>query len=808
MTTIPFPARRALAAALLLAISSPLPAQQSGGANQAPKSNPYYLDRVVVTATGFEQKLIEAPASISVVAREELEKRPYATLIDALRDIEGIDVGMERTDKNGMATISMRGLPSEYTLVLIDGRRQSNVGSIYPNNFGGGQFAFLPPLDAIDRIEVVRGPMSTLYGSDAMGGVINIITRPVGEKWGGSLRQGFTFQQDKHFGNARSSDVYLNGPLVKDTLGFAFRGSHHHEDASTPEWAPLTLPDGSEWSSALGFGGGGKKVESTTWNAGFRFDWTPNDAHRLLFDYDISRQKYDNRLGQTGTLDGIEALWRSGNATIPNPNGSGTIIRRVVQPRVGYTPYQRYEREQFSLTHIGEWSLGRSQTSLMRIDSRNLGRSLPLTIAERAELQALWNDVCTRRGQAAYCNNGTDAAGIASSQLTADELARLNAFLPRPLRTLALSGWILDSSFEMLLGNHKLTLGGQFNDTDMEDGVFGMDSAQHRAGVTQAHRQWALFSEDNWQVTDTLTATLGLRYDRHNVFGSQFSPRGYLVWNANDDWTIKGGISTGYKAPRPDQLFNGIIGFGAQGVLPLVGTPGLKPETSRNFELAAYYEHGNAGFNATVFLNRFKDKIASGGVYPNCEVTAAGSGYCVDIGSGWAALGYSTFAQTINIDTAETRGVELAGHYAFTPSWQLRGNYTWTQSEQTSGEGRGQPIAGNPAKHMLNASLNWKATETLDFTLSGEGRYNRYYGLNAATGEHTYYKDHALLNLGGSWQATNWLTINARINNLLDRDYISQSCTLNVGQDGFDCRDDYAVKAQRRSFWVSFNARF
>jgi outer membrane receptor for ferrienterochelin and colicin len=51
----------------------------------------------------------------------------------------------------------MRGLPSEYTLVLIDGRRQSNVGQLYPNNFGGGQFAYLPPLDAIERIEVVRG---------------------------------------------------------------------------------------------------------------------------------------------------------------------------------------------------------------------------------------------------------------------------------------------------------------------------------------------------------------------------------------------------------------------------------------------------------------------------------------------------------------------------------------------------------------------------------------------------------------------------------------------------------------------------
>ena len=60
---------------------------------------------MVVTAAGFEQKVADAPASISVVTREELETRPYTNLVDALRDIEGIDVGMETTDKNGLSLI-------------------------------------------------------------------------------------------------------------------------------------------------------------------------------------------------------------------------------------------------------------------------------------------------------------------------------------------------------------------------------------------------------------------------------------------------------------------------------------------------------------------------------------------------------------------------------------------------------------------------------------------------------------------------------------------------------------------------------
>jgi len=793
--------RHLFTSAVLAAFASPAFANGEAAAPQT-------LHKVVVTAAGFEQKVVDAPASISVVSREELAKRPYTSLVDALRDVEGIDVGLEATDKNGRATISMRGLPSEYTLVLIDGRRQSNVGQLYPNNFGGGQFSYLPPLEAIERIEVVRGPMSTLYGSDAMGGVINIITRRNQDSLHGSLSQGFTVQQDDQFGDARTTDVYLSGPLLKDRISMAVRGSYYDAKASNPEWDALPLPDGTLWERSIGFGGGGKSVANTNWNTGLRLGFRINDDHELWLDYDVSRQKYDNSEGQTGTLDSLASLWRVGNAVIPNPNGSGTITRRVVQPRVGYTAYQRYERDQLSLTHQGRYSFGTWQTSLTHSKSNNLGRSLPLTLDERANLQTLWNDVCQRTGAASNCAAGrSNALGA----LNAEEMARLQAFLPRPLRTMELEGYVLDTMLDLDFGAHKLTVGGQYNDTDMIDGVFGMDGAGYRSNTKQKHRMWALFAEDNWSLTDTLTATFGLRYDDHNVFGSHVSPRGYLVWNASDAWTLKGGVSTGYKTPRPDQLFPGISGFGGQGVLPLVGSPNLKPETSTNYELAAYYEGQRWGMNVTGFINKFDDKIASGGTFPNCEVAPAGSGYCVDIGPGWAELGYSTFTQSVNIDKAETRGVEMAAHVDLLQNLQLRGNYTWTKSEQTSGAQKGLPIAGTtPAKHMANASLNWQLNDAISLSLIGEGRYDRYRDtiLDASGASHNrYYQDYTIFHLGGSWDATPWLTVNARVNNLLDKDFVSQSCLL-ISQSEFNCVDDYATKDQRRSYWISLNAKF
>ncbi len=368
---------------------------------------------------------------------------------------------------------------------------------------------------------------------------------------------------------------------------------------------------------------------------------------------------------------------------------------------------------------------------------------------------------------------------------------------------------------DMTFGAHKLTVGGQYNDTDMVDGVFGMDGAGYRANVKQQHRMWSVFAEDNWSLTDTLTATVGVRYDDHNIFGSHISPRGYLVWNASDAWTIKGGVSTGYKTPRPDQLFPGVTGFGGQGVLPLVGSPNLKPETSTNYEIATYYEGAQWGFNVTGFLNRFDDKIASGGTFPNCEVAPAGSGYCVDVGPGWAALGYSTFAQSVNVDKAETKGVEAAAHADLLDNLQLRGNYTYTRSEQTSGVDKGKPVGGTttPARHMANASLNWQLNDAVSLSLIGEGRYNRYRDTlvsnvgGVSTSQVRYYEDYTIFHLGGSWNINPWLTLNARVNNLFDKDFVSQSCVL-ISDSEYNCVDDYATKDQRRSYWISVNARF
>lgn len=132
--------------------------------------------------------------------KEQLKQHPSNRLEEALQDIPGVNVSGSNVNKSD---ISIRGLPADYTLIMVDGRRQ-NTRESRPNGNGGFEGAFIPPVNAIERIEVVRGPMSSLYGSDAMGGVVNIITKNVTKEWTGSASVGFTAHDKSTFGKVAS----------------------------------------------------------------------------------------------------------------------------------------------------------------------------------------------------------------------------------------------------------------------------------------------------------------------------------------------------------------------------------------------------------------------------------------------------------------------------------------------------------------------------------------------------------------------------------------------------------------------------
>jgi len=693
--------RTALASAIALAASF-----------GAQANEPIALGDVVVSASGFEQKITEAPASISVISREELQQKSFSNLAEALEDVEGIDV-RQGTGKTGGLNISIRGMPSEYTLILIDGRRQNAAGNVTPNGFGETSTSFMPPLSAIERIEVIRGPMSTLYGSDAMGGVINIITRKVGKEWAGSLTLDHTYQENRDFGDASKASLYASGPLVDGLLGLQLRGSLYDRSASD-----LSFDNDTTVSRR-----GASPVEGRNSNVGGRLTFTPHEDHDFALDIERGRQVYNNDNCQLGSLDGTN----TGN-TAPT-TGCGPTAPRAS----GYKDELRFEREQYALSHSARLGFGTWDSSLTHSTTETFGRTIP----------------------------GRNAGGDIGQPLPSAPWAIVGA--DRELKT---SNLVLDSKLVAPLGeSHITSIGGQWWEAEMTDSLAQKDYEQS---------MWALFAEDEWRLRDDLALTLGVRYDDHETFGGHVSPRAYLVWNTTDHWTLKGGVSRGYKTPDLNDLHDGINGITAQGRAVTVGNPDLKPETSTSTEIGAYFD-SLSGFkaNATLFHNKFKDKIAAGPNivdHPLCLGNQAVNG---SANPGCAPL--------VNVDEAVTQGLELASSWQFAPGWTLSGNYTYTDSEQSSGANKGAPLTNTPL-HMAHAKLNWKPTDRLSLWFSGEYRgerarfLQRTANLSAADlAVHEQVGDlkaYEVFHLGGSFKASQNVTLNASIYNLFDKDFL------------------------------------
>ena len=146
------------------------------GALPAPTFAQVAVPEITVTADRIEEPVGETGASVTIVHSEDLEKWGAANVADALRDVAGVEV-VNAGGVGAVTEVSLRGAGSGETLVLIDGIRigaTTDPGEAV--DFGNLALA------GIDRIEVLRGPQSALYGSDAMGGVINIITRKGSKK--------------------------------------------------------------------------------------------------------------------------------------------------------------------------------------------------------------------------------------------------------------------------------------------------------------------------------------------------------------------------------------------------------------------------------------------------------------------------------------------------------------------------------------------------------------------------------------------------------------------------------------------------
>lgn len=169
----------ALAAAIWIFLESSAFCAEEG--EQAGEAERVTTEAVNVEAVYEKEMLKEAPETKTLITREDIDRKGARTLSDALAAEQDIQMG---TDNMGRKTISIRGADPRHTLILVDGRRLAGGLSKF---YGATDEANRIGLDNIDHIEIIRGSGTARYGADAIGGVINIVTK-IPHKMGGTVR--------------------------------------------------------------------------------------------------------------------------------------------------------------------------------------------------------------------------------------------------------------------------------------------------------------------------------------------------------------------------------------------------------------------------------------------------------------------------------------------------------------------------------------------------------------------------------------------------------------------------------------------
>ncbi|WP_101676202.1 TonB-dependent receptor domain-containing protein [Alloalcanivorax mobilis] len=622
------------------------------------------LDAVnVISAAGFEQHIADAPASISVIGREELERKAYLDVTDALKDIPGVTI----TGGGSHQDISLRGMAAKYTMILVDGRRQSSRESTANGNDSGLEQNYLPPLQAIERIEVIRGPMSSLYGSEAMGGVINIITRKVSEQWTGALSSEMTVQDSGKAGDTTRNDLYLAGPLIKDRLGIQVNGLASHRDEDH-------IIDGFE--------------EQTVQRAGAKLVYTPNKENDIAFGFDRIEQERNSSAGKT-----LEST---------DPADSSD---------------REYDKDIYVVSHSGRYDFGTTESYVQKENSEN-----------------------------------PDRIGELRNGITLDTL-------------------IANTQASFFTERHIITTGVQYKDEDLTD------YATNRLPTSDANNisRWevAAFLEDQWTLTDKLALTGGLRFIRDENFGNYATPRLYAVYHATQDVTLKGGVSTGYRQPSLREATDnwgsvtGGGGYPAGNPRAIIrGNPDLDPEKSLNYELGLAWKN-ISGIETSVmlFLTEFKDKITE---YRACDSVGADRNDPATWTCDYQGQTYMFISDRINVDEAQMHGVEATFSWILTPSLRFNSSYTYTHSEQKTGEFKGEPLNKIP-KNMFNAGLDWQITDPLGSWVrtNFRGRTSDYLSRTSiADGTPSY----AFTDVGLTYRASRNLTLKAGVYNLFDKE--------------------------------------
>lgn len=596
----------------------------------------------VVSATGFEQNIKDAPATLSVITKEALEKKNHKDIESMTKDIPSL-FGTSPAAANRRG-ISIRGFSPRFTKILVNGMPVPGDNAYKGLRSVGGSYSFVPPASAISRIEVIRGPMSSLYGSDALGGVINIITDEFSNEFGANLGSSYKFARNKNISGEFYNSLYLHSGLIDDVLSVSVYGKNLNK---------------SEDKISYGI------REQKDRNFGTKLFFKPNENNDLILELARSDVKYKRTKGKTLST------------------GTNSVAS------------ERIEGDMINLSHEA------------RLD--NILLQSYLSYGKLKE--------------------------TAQQNLT--------------LKTLN-----FDTKGSYFTDNNAFTLGLNAKKEKLDEKATTADAANVK------RYDVSLYGEDDYRLIKDFILSTGIRYNYDENYGSHVSPRIYGIYNLNDFFALKGGVSTGYATPDIKQRTQDLALPFAGGLGAQLGRSSLKPETSVSYEFGGVYNN-NEGFETSLtgFYTSFKDMLSYS---PICSRGSV----CMHKGKIYP----NGIWESINIGKAEIYGVELTNEWQATNALRLNQSYVYTKSKQKDGPEAGKTLNNYPL-HTFKFGANYELNRWLNFW----SQIN-YYG--RTKNSFNYANDmraYVIADLGINYNVTKNFSLNLSVYNLFNEFFTTRS---------------------------------
>ncbi len=523
------------------------------------------VDTVYVTA----EKQLQQSLGVSRISKDDIDKRPAANDIsEFVRTMPGVNLtGNTATGQRGnKRQIDLRGMGPENTLILIDGKpvnsRQSERISMRGERNTRGDSNWVP-VEEIESITVLRGPAATRYGSGAMGGVVNIVTKKVSKEFKGQVNLYANQPQDSKEGATRRIGFNLSGPIIQDTLGFRIYGNLNKTDADA---ADINAGHGND--SAAGVEGVRNK------DIAGRLQWKISPAQTLILDSSYSRQ---------GNIY---------NGDTQNSNPRSALVNSLADSKAETA---RLYRSAYSLTHDGAWEWGDTKNVISY--ERTVNSHLPEGLAGGPEGSYTGLDFVQSRLK----NLRFSSEANIPFKLGVDNVLTVGAEFT-------------DSKLDDPASNTQ-----GFKDQGKTDAFNGISATR---GGKASQRNWAAYVEDNISLTDKTHLIPAIRFDHNSDSGSNWSPALNFSHQIGENWLVKGGVARAYKAPNLYQTNPDFILYTRGQGCPLnapnsvrcyyMGNGNLKPETSINKEIGLEFNKNGWQASATYFHNAYRNKIVIG----------------------------------------------------------------------------------------------------------------------------------------------------------------------------------------------------